>query len=262
MLRNSIDGRKPEAAWTRTRPEVRPPPPPAQKLWFRVGRTGSARFLSHLETNTAWLRSLRRARAPLAYSLGFHPMPRVAYSSALPTGEESLGEYMEVMLLERVEPAELLQRLTAVLPDGFQAIAVEEVALNAPSLMSLARGARYRLRFPQVEASLGEKVSAIQRAEALVVARRGKQTVGRRVEKVLRDVDIRPMIHAIELVDAQTVDLVVVDVDGKPGKPREIIPMLTEDPDVVRVVKVDTLRSDAGGLRSFSDGWRLVAPVA
>lgn len=256
MLRTSIEGRKPEAAWTRKPVERRPPPAPAQKLWIRIGRTGTARYLSHLETNTAWLRALRRAQAPMAYSQGFHPMPRVSYSAALPTGEESLGEYMEVLLTERVDPAGLVSRLQATLPAGFEALAAEEVALNSPSVMSLATGARYRLRFPTVDPALGERVAAIRDAESLVIERRAKQSTGRRrVEKVMKPIDIRPMIHAIEAVDERTVDLVVVDVDGKPGKAREIIPMLTADPELVRVVKVDTLRSDGGALRSFSEGW-------
>ena len=38
-----------------------------------------------------------------------------------------------------------------------------------------------------------------------------------------------------------TVDLTLVMVEGKPGKPREIVPLLTEAAERVRVLKRDTL---------------------
>ena len=89
MLRTSIDGRKVEEEFVvqhssnkQDEPEVlrNPALPPkveqsgvVQRLIFRVAVTGVARFLSHLETTNAWIRTLRRARVPVAYSQGFHP---------------------------------------------------------------------------------------------------------------------------------------------------------------------------------------------
>ena len=76
MLRDSRKGRRKEENFERRpnpffageKPKPGEPPAritepdPIQRLVFRVGLTGSTRFLSHMETNNAWIRSLRRAR--------------------------------------------------------------------------------------------------------------------------------------------------------------------------------------------------------
>jgi 3-oxoacyl-(acyl-carrier-protein) synthase III len=77
------------------------------------------------------------ARAPLCWSEGFHPHPRVAFSGARPVAEETLGDYMDVVLHEQVDAAALRARLDAVVPGGFRVYGVREVPLRAPSLMSI-----------------------------------------------------------------------------------------------------------------------------
>ena len=42
-------------------------------------KMGPARFLGHLEMVKLFIRSLRRARIPLKYSKGFHPMPKISF---------------------------------------------------------------------------------------------------------------------------------------------------------------------------------------
>ena len=119
-------------------PPIRPPePPPVQRLIVRTGVVGTARFLSHLETMNAWLRTLRRAQVPLVYSQGFHPHPKVAFSSARPVAEASFGEYMDITLNRRVDPAELSDKLAKLVPHGFRVFGVKEVPIKTPSLTSL-----------------------------------------------------------------------------------------------------------------------------
>jgi hypothetical protein len=79
MLRDHVKGRVHEAKWER---KERPPyqePAPVQRLWFRVSRTEGAKWLSHFEATNSWIRALRRAAAPLSYSQGFHPHPKVVF---------------------------------------------------------------------------------------------------------------------------------------------------------------------------------------
>ena len=45
-----------------------------------------------------WERALRRAGLPLAYTEGFSPRPQLSFGLALPTGCESLAEYVDVVL--------------------------------------------------------------------------------------------------------------------------------------------------------------------
>ena len=42
------------------------------------------------------MRAVRRAKLPVAYSEGFSPRPRIAFGLALPTGAESIAEYLDI----------------------------------------------------------------------------------------------------------------------------------------------------------------------
>jgi len=269
MLRNQIAGRKEEETFERAElPEV-VEPDPVQRLVFRVGRTGNGRFLSHLEAMSAWIRSLRRAEAPLAYTQGFHPHPKVAFAHATPANQETIGDYMDVTLVERVDPADLLQRLNAVVPEAFAVLGVSEVDLKSKALMAQSHGLVFTAFFPHESAeALQERVQALLDADEIVIKRRGKtrkRSKGGRGRKgkraiVYRDLDIKPMIRHLSMRPGQVpaIDVELVTVDGKPGKLREIVPLLTDDPERVHVLKRDTLVLRDGEPTSLSDGWTLL----
>jgi radical SAM-linked protein len=229
---------------------------PVQRLWLRIARVGKARFLSHLEAQTAWMRALRRADMPLAYSHGFHPRPLFAFSGALPVGEETVGDYLDLSLVERVDPASVPARLRGRLPEGFEVIEAREAPFAAPSLMALAEGAVYKVQLPhETKDAVREAVAALVGAEAVSLERRTK-TGARRGRRALAPLDVRPMIRAAWLDEAEavpTVHLELVTVGGKPGKPSELVPLLTPDPARARVVRVDTLRRAGDSWRSLLD---------
>lgn len=246
MLRDHVQARA-LPAFERPETPQRVEPMPVQRLIFRYGRTGGARFLSHLEAMNAWLRTLRRARTPLAYSHGFHPHPKMAFSSAVPCGEETTGDYLDISLNETVDPAELLARLRGTLPDGFELLGVKEIDLRAPSLMGAAIGADYTLFFPHEEPEHIARIAAeLAEAEEIMVDRRVKKRKGRRRFKTIEKVDVRPMIQhiAVRPGPVPAIDVTVRDVDGKPGKPKELVPFFTERADRVRVLKRETFFGD------------------
>lgn len=228
MLRDAIAGKKAERAWTRgTLPEA-PGKEQVQRIRFRVGRVGEPRFLSHLEFMMAWYRALRRARLPLSMSQGFHPKPRVNFSSALPTGEESIGEYMDVVLCDTVEVAGAVAALRRVAPPGFLVAGGVEVPVHDPGLMGQVDGAAYTL-FPSED--VRDRVWALNAATALPLERRSKSG--------MLTLDIRPMIRHLEVRPDGSVLLEVQDVEGRPGKPKEVLRLLGLNPDRTRILKRD-----------------------
>jgi radical SAM-linked protein len=234
-------------------------PPGVQRLWVRVGRTGSSRFLSHLEAMNAWVRALRRARIPLAYSQGFHPHPKLAFNTAAPVGEASIGDWMDLTLTEVLSPAVVVDRLRATLPEGFHAVEAREVPLNAPALMAVSKGATYTVVLPDTDReAIAAKVAELLAAEQIIVQRLGKAKSGSRGKprKVWRDVDVRPMLRELTLraEEPLTLDVRLVDHETKPGKIREIVAKLSADPEGVQILKRDTLLVDPAA-------WGKLAPV-
>lgn len=278
MLRNQIDGRKEEETWERAPVPEHVEPDAVQRMVFRVARTGNARFLSHLEAISAWIRALRRCRVPLAYTQGFHPHPKVAFAHATPSNQETIGDYMDVTVVDKVDPAELMERLNATLPEAFCVLGVQEVPLKAQALMAQAEGLAFTVWFPTLDAeqaqAMRDKVAEINAMDELIIRRRGKTRSkarggrGRKGKRavVFRDVDIRPMIRRLELRDSDvpSLEIELVSADGKPGKLKEILPLLVDDPLAARILKRDTLILSEGAHVSMSEGWALVtgAPVA
>lgn len=104
-----------------------PPPPPAvTRLRVRYARRGRLRFSSHRDFQRAFERALRRAGAPVAYSAGFSPHPKISYAGAAPTGMASEAEYLEVALTRRVDPQQFRSSVDAALPAGLDLVEVTE----------------------------------------------------------------------------------------------------------------------------------------
>ena len=249
MLRDNIEARKIEAAYDRPpRPEPKPEPDPVMRARLRVGRADQARFLSHLEWMNAWIRSLRRARVPMSYSQGFHAQPKVTFSTAMPVGEESTGDYMDVVLMQRVDLQELLARLQSVVPGGFLALSVEEVSLKTDSLMSSVTGFDYTLVAQDTDReALQGRIWAVNQSAQVVVQRSVKARVkvrGRkRRERQLRPLDLKPMIGKLELREGQgsaVIDFSTRTHEGRYAKVKEIVELLQLDPVLTRVLKKET----------------------
>ena len=188
---------------------------------------------------SAWIRTLRRAGAPLSYSQGFHAHPKITFATAPPVGEESEGDYMDVVLRERVEPEQMANRLRATLPPGFYVYDAEEVPINAASLMSSVAGFEYALYSSEDAAELQRRIDDLLAKDELLVERKGKPQGKRQIREVT-SIDVRPLITELRAVDEHgrtAIYFTTTSVNGKMAKPREIIALLNLDPPSTRIIK-------------------------
>src|ERR1700733_1121334 len=116
----------------------------SELLRVRFAKLGKVRFTSHRDVARMWERALRRSGLAIALSQGFNPRPLVAFGLALPTGAESLAEYLDVTLgapedpildLENVADLDVLAgTLSEFLPEGVDVSAMAKVSGDAGSL--------------------------------------------------------------------------------------------------------------------------------
>ena len=107
----------------------------AKTLRIRFAKTGSARFIPHIDFVEIIKRALRMARFPVAFTQGFNKRERLTMSLALPLGIESAHELCDVALYESLsETINPVFELTKCLPSGIEAVSVEEVESTTPSL--------------------------------------------------------------------------------------------------------------------------------
>lgn len=116
-----------------------------QRLLLKVGKLGAARFLSHLEFQTAWIRVFRRSQLPVAYSQGYHAHTHISIALPAPVGETLLEEYIETRLCSEMNTEEVFQRLSLTLPDGFSIYTVDSIPKSTPSVMDRVAGVQYAM---------------------------------------------------------------------------------------------------------------------
>lgn len=154
-------------------PEGPPPPPVVQKVRLRYAKRGRLRFISHRDFARALERALRRAGAPVAFSAGFTPHPKISYVGAAPTGAASEAEYVEIALAERVDPEAFGKAVDASLPPGLDV--VECVAALTGSLPDRIDGSAWDVRLPGVPPEEARAaLEAFLAAEVVEVERRTK----------------------------------------------------------------------------------------
>jgi radical SAM-linked protein len=162
-----------------------------RRVRVRFTTTGKIRFTSHRDVARMWERALRRSRLPVGLSQGFSPHPLLSFGLALPTGCESLGEYLDARL-EETRPEEVPYEalpgvLTPLLPDGVVVQAAGGIAMAEGSLQQEVASCDWELEVYGVGGQeLQERVERVLAAPSLTIHRERK---GRQTED-----DIRPAI--------------------------------------------------------------------
>jgi len=215
--------------------------PGLTRLRFTFAKTGPARFLSHLEVSSALTRAIKRSGLTLRYSEGFHPHPKVSFAFATAVGMESLEEFADIQVEDRlIEPAAISARINAALPEGLAVRRIDRPAAGDSSLAKLVRGFRYRIVLPPGDCTEGlrERIAGFLAQSSFVVEREGKEKTTRK--------DVRPYVEGVAL-DRETgeLEMTLRFSEGRTVRPAEILThALGLDEGLVRslcIVKTETI---------------------
>lgn len=154
------------------------------KMLVKFSKLRGAVFMSHLDLLRCVQRIMRRAGLPVNYSQGFNPHQILSFAQALSLGMESVGEYFETELTERVTPEQFVKRFNEHAPEDVQAIAAREMAKKEPSAMAAVAAADYAI-LPAV----GDWQAAIDKLLAMQVYMYTKRT-----KSGSRQVDMRSRV--------------------------------------------------------------------
>ncbi|MCK6536669.1 MAG: TIGR03960 family B12-binding radical SAM protein [Polyangiaceae bacterium] len=165
---------------------VRPGSPPAR---FRLSfhKTGAAALLGHLDLLRELPRVIRRAGVKTAYSIGFHPKPEISFGPALSLGVASLGEWVDVLLIDA--PDDLLERLNRAVPPGLHFTEALPLGPNDPGINKLLDGASYVI-------ALGEELPDVEGKIRDFMAK-PEHVVVRKIEGVGKKVDVRAFVKEL-----------------------------------------------------------------
>lgn len=177
-------------------------PPPVQRLRITFATEPLLRYISHLDLAKSWERTLRRAKAPVAYTQGFHPQPRIQFAGALPVGVSSDCELMDVWMERRVSPEDFRRQVSESLPPGIRLLDVVEVPLKGPALQAILVGAEYEV----VVDDIPDADAVAQSVEDFL----GKKEIlhEKRTRKGTKFVNIRPLVEDLRSCGAPAVGAV------------------------------------------------------
>ncbi len=154
------------------------------RIWH--SKLGGSAYLSQLEMQAMLERALRRARLPMSFSQGFHPLPLMSFGRALPVGVESRAEWFALSLREALDAAEVTRRLAPVMPGGMDILYLEPVDRQHRTEQSVAE--RFQLRVDGQDGAALERAFAAFAAETMHVFTRD-------TKKGPRTADIRPLLR-------------------------------------------------------------------
>jgi radical SAM-linked protein len=196
------------------------------RLRITFSKTGTLRYTGHLDLQTVWERTARRAGLSLAYTHGFHPGPKIQIASALPLGFAGNAEIVDVWLeTDPGDPAGTRSRLQAGAPPGLTILQIETVDEHGPALQTQVVSAEYLVTLlqPPSGPDLQQRLDDLLGASSLPRTRRDKPY------------DLRPLIEELTLTrtsgaqgDGQAMQIFMrlSARDGATGRPEELLDAL------------------------------------
>lgn len=200
-----------------------------QTLRVRFEKLGKMAYLSHLELYRAISRAVRRAGLPVAYSKGFHPLPKLSFGQALPVGMESEDEYFDIELRSFINPQALIEVMNAKLLPGLMVLSAADTTFQLQKLPSKPSMVRYRAKV-EMGNSIDGWLKDLKSHKLYIKERLSgeKITVLRRRGERTDEVDAKPLIASFEVVSVDgggsfDLDLSLRFAPSGNAKPSDII---------------------------------------
>ena len=196
---------------------------------LRFTKLDKARYLSHLEVSRLFIRAFGRVGLNLAYSGGYHPMPKVSFATALPVGLESMGEIMDIHVKDNRDSSLPIERLNHELPSGIRLLLAEEVSSDSPPPQ--IKESHFRLT---IHGSFNrDDLDRFLKLRSYMAIKRHKNGE--------RTVDIRSQVRVLQLISPHELELVTRHGMGPEMRPaeiiREICPLTEDELAGMRIVK-------------------------
>lgn len=163
------------------------------KLRLIFTKEGRAVYISHLDLLRTFQRVFLRQGLVLRHSQGFHPHPLLSFALPLSVGQSSVCEILDFEVNGDMDGAGLPEELDRFMPEGVRA--TECYVPTRPVRELAALRCRVDLVYDGgVPEGAAEEVRALLLGESVVIQKRTKR-------KAMADVDIRPMLHSLEIAE-------------------------------------------------------------
>lgn len=154
------------------------------------------KFISHLDLMRLFQRAFRRGHIPIEYSKGFNPQPKFSIANPLALGIESIEEYMDIDLNNKMPIEDFIDIMNKELPDGIRVLDAKYIE-DKKSISALISWSFYKIKFKSNKLNSKEEfqdmVDNWLREEEIIIKKVRRK--GRKITE--RDQDIKFFIGNI-----------------------------------------------------------------
>jgi len=170
---------------------------------LKYKKDGPLKYISHLDLNTLFCRTIRRAQLPVELTQGYNPRFKISFGPTLPLGFTGLREVLDISLLNKLDNIEIKDRINNYTPQGFEVLEVDMLPEDDNGLSRTLKFAAYHIRLGFTANSLDYKENELKELVWTNIQSFLDQEhilVEKRTKKGLREVDLKPYIESLELI--------------------------------------------------------------
>ena len=193
------------------------------KVRLRFSKTGALVYIGHLDVMRYFQKLLRRSGIPVAYTEGFSPHQILSFSHPLPLGMESIGEYADVLLTEKITTKEALESLKAQSVPEIEVFSFKELSEKCENAMASVIAARYEISFADKATPFDIEKAAndLMSCDEVIVLKKTKKSE--------KEVNIRPLVYELSADNATGRINMLVSAGSKDNvKPELVINAMAE----------------------------------
>lgn len=163
---------------------------------LKFAKGSEVKYISHLDLMRTFMRVVRRAEIPIAYSGGFNPHPEMSFGAPLSVGVASLAEYVDIQLAQELPLQDIVDRLNQYMPIGIKVLGAIRLPDKFKSAMALISHAKYTIALSIENADqeqLKAKLLSFSKQEQILAQKRQPKK-----NFQIKEIDIKPMIVEID----------------------------------------------------------------
>lgn len=114
-----------------------------ENLRIIFSKSKSATFLTHIEVIRIFEEAFIKADIKIKYTGKKKPKPVITFADPLPKGVESIGEVVDVILMEKLDIPYFIKQINNVLPSGLTVLSAEYVTNDGVNIMDKVYASTY-----------------------------------------------------------------------------------------------------------------------
>ena len=154
-------------------------------------KVGRLQYISHLDLVRTMNKIIVRAKLPLWYTEGFNPKPKMVFAAPLSIGTESICEFVDIRLTEKMDENEALKALNDNLTDEMKAVDAYYPERKLTELKWLAYSIKIKTKNADVK--LAKDCEDFLMSPSIEVLKKTKSGE-------LSKTDIRPLIKSVTAI--------------------------------------------------------------